>query len=150
MGSSSTSKIRVELRIEPFDPDWEQYELDAEPRDRILDLLHRVKWEIDGTLTFRRSCGHGVCGSDAMLINGRNRLACTASVDQLGRRISVSPLPALPVIKDLAVDMSASRELRMMLADGAGGLSIGERWHRTSPSRGVALDLHVDHSAKCK
>jgi len=111
LGSSSTSKIQVELRIERFDPEhdpqphWEQYELDAEPRDRILDLLHRVKWEIDGTLTFRRSCGHGVCGSDAMLINGRNRLACKASVDQLGRRISVSPLPALPVIKDLVVDM---------------------------------------------
>ena len=74
--------------------------------DRVLDLLHRVKYEQDGTLTFRRSCAHGVCGSDAMLINGRNRLACKLRVEQLGkRRITVAPLPGLPVVKDLVVDM---------------------------------------------
>jgi succinate dehydrogenase / fumarate reductase iron-sulfur subunit len=74
--------------------------------DRVLDLLHRVKYEQDGSLTFRRSCGHGVCGSDAMLINGRNRLACKIRVDQLGgKRIRVAPLPGLPVMKDLVVDM---------------------------------------------
>jgi succinate dehydrogenase iron-sulfur subunit len=74
--------------------------------DRVLDLLHRVKDEQDGTLTFRRSCAHGVCGSDAMLINGRNRLACKIRVDQLGaRRITVAALPGLPVVKDLVVDM---------------------------------------------
>ena len=62
--------------------------------DRVLDLLHKVKYEQDGSLTFRRSCAHGVCGSDAMLINGRNRLACKIRVDQLGkRRITVAPLP---------------------------------------------------------
>ena len=76
--------------------------------DRVLDLLHRVKYEQDGSLTFRRSCAHGVCGSDAMLINGRNRLACKIRVDQLGaKRITVAPLPGLPVIKDLVVDMDA-------------------------------------------
>jgi succinate dehydrogenase / fumarate reductase iron-sulfur subunit len=74
--------------------------------DRVLDLLHRVKYEQDGTLTFRRSCAHGVCGSDAMLINGRNRLACKIRVDQLGgKKITVAPLPGLPVMKDLVVDM---------------------------------------------
>ena len=74
--------------------------------DRVLDLLHQVKYEVDGSLTFRRSCAHGVCGSDAMLINGRNRLACKIRVEQLGRRrITVAPLPGLPVIKDLVVDM---------------------------------------------
>ena len=74
----------------------------------MLDLLHRVKWEQDGTLTFRRSCAHGVCGSDAMLINGRNRLACKIRVEQLRRqRITVEPLLGLPVIKDLVVDMEA-------------------------------------------
>ena len=74
--------------------------------DRVLDLLHKVKYEQDGTLTFRRSCAHGVCGSDAMLINGRNRLACKIRVDQLGgKRITVAPLPGLPVMKDLVVDM---------------------------------------------
>ena len=71
----------------------------------MLDLLHTVKWDQDGSLTFRRSCAHGVCGSDAMLINGRNRLACKIRVDQLGKKISVAPLPGLQVIKDLVVDM---------------------------------------------
>jgi succinate dehydrogenase / fumarate reductase iron-sulfur subunit len=101
----------VDLRILRYDPEtdskphWERYSVDSDPMDRVLDLLHRVKWEHDGRLTFRRSCAHGVCGSDAMLINGRNRLACKMRVDQLGRKISVAPLPGLPVIKDLVVDM---------------------------------------------
>src|SRR5919107_2292709 len=102
----------VTLRIRRYNPEvdaephWESYEVSAEPTDRVLDLLHQVKWYQDGTLTFRRSCAHGVCGSDAMLINGRNRLACKLRVEQLGkRRITVAPLPGLPVIKDLVVDM---------------------------------------------
>ncbi len=105
--------MQVDLRILRYDPErdakphWEAYSVDADPKgDRVLDLLHRVKYEQDGTLTFRRSCAHGVCGSDAMLINGRNRLACKMRVEQLGkRRITVAPLPGLPVVKDLIVDM---------------------------------------------
>ena len=103
--------MQVELSIQRYDPErdekphWEKYIVQSEPMDRVLDLLHRIKWESDGTLTFRRSCAHGVCGSDAMLINGRNRLACKIRVDQLGKRISVAPLPGMPVIKDLVVDM---------------------------------------------
>ncbi|MGO9205452.1 MAG: succinate dehydrogenase iron-sulfur subunit [Candidatus Limnocylindrales bacterium] len=103
--------MQVNLRIQRFDPDhdtaprWEEYRVDVDPMARVLDLLHLVKWEQDASLTFRRSCGHGICGSDAMLINGRNRLACRIRVDQLGRRISVAPLPGLPVLKDLVVDM---------------------------------------------
>jgi succinate dehydrogenase / fumarate reductase iron-sulfur subunit len=104
--------MKVDLRILRFDPErdaaahWEAYTLEADPKmDRVLDLLHRVKYEQDGTLTFRRSCAHGVCGSDAMLINGRNRLACKVRLEQVGRRISVAPLPGLPVVKDLVVDM---------------------------------------------
>jgi succinate dehydrogenase / fumarate reductase iron-sulfur subunit len=104
--------MQVDLRILRYDPErdqkphWASYTVGAEPIDRVLDLLHKVKYEQDGTLTFRRSCGHGICGSDAMLINGRNRLACKIRVDQLGkRRITVAPLPGLPVVKDLVVDM---------------------------------------------
>jgi succinate dehydrogenase / fumarate reductase iron-sulfur subunit len=105
--------MQVDLRILRYDPErdqkphWESYTVESDPRnDRVLDLLHRVKYEQDGTLTFRRSCAHGVCGSDAMLINGRNRLACKMRVEQLGkRRITVAPLPGLPVVKDLVVDM---------------------------------------------
>jgi succinate dehydrogenase/fumarate reductase-like Fe-S protein len=73
--------------------------------DRVLDLLHYVKWNLDGSLTFRRSCAHGVCGSDAMLINGANRLACRVLVRELGEQITVEPLRGLPVKKDLLVDM---------------------------------------------
>ncbi len=105
--------MQVDLRILRYDPErdekphWEAYTVESDPKmDRVLDLLHRVKYEQDASLTFRRSCAHGVCGSDAMLINGRNRLACKLRVEQLGkRRITVAPLPGLPVIKDLVVDM---------------------------------------------
>ena len=107
----------VQLRIRRFNPEldeephWEEYPLQAEPSDRVLDLLHQVKWYRDGTLTFRRSCAHGVCGSDAMLINGRNRLACEYLVKHAGRRITVEPLRGVPVVKDLLVDMEAGRSL---------------------------------------
>ena len=104
--------MQIELRVLRYDPEHdakpheESYQVEGGPMDRVLDLLHKVKYEQDGTLTFRRSCAHGVCGSDAMLINGRNRLACKIRVDQLkGRRITVAPLPGLPVMKDLVVDM---------------------------------------------
>jgi len=100
----------VELRIRRFNPEadaephWESYALQADPSDRVLDLLHQVKWFQDGTLTFRRSCAHGVCGSDAMLINGRNQLACAVLVRDAGASISVEAMRGLPVVKDLLVD----------------------------------------------
>jgi succinate dehydrogenase / fumarate reductase, iron-sulfur subunit len=104
--------MQVDLRILRFDPErdpaphWASYSVEAEPMDRVLNLLVKVKEQEDGTLTFRRSCAHGVCGSDAMLVNGRNRLACKIRVEQLGkRRITIAPLPGLPVVKDLVVDM---------------------------------------------
>ncbi|MGD0120958.1 MAG: succinate dehydrogenase iron-sulfur subunit [Candidatus Limnocylindrales bacterium] len=90
----------------PPKPHWVEYKVSVDPMDRVLDLLIKVKAEQDGSLSFRRSCGHGICGSDAMMINGRNRLACRIRVDQLGKKISVAPLPGLPVVKDLIVEMS--------------------------------------------
>ncbi len=101
----------VTLRIRRFNPEldtephWEEYGVSAEPTDRVLDLLHQVKWYQDGTLTFRRSCAHGVCGSDAMLINGRNRLACEFLVKDAGTEITVEPIRGLGIVKDLLVDM---------------------------------------------
>ncbi len=108
--------MEVTLRIRRFNPEkdekayWATYELaDVEPVERVLDLLHRVKWYEDGTLALRRSCAHGICGSDAMRINGINQLACQALVKDLirGKRgtIQVEPILGLPVIKDLIVDM---------------------------------------------
>jgi succinate dehydrogenase / fumarate reductase iron-sulfur subunit len=87
-------------------PYWQEFALkDVEPTHRVLEMLHRVKWEQDGTLSFRRSCSSGICGSDAMRINGRNRLACKVLVRDVGAKIQVEPILGLPVIKDLIVDM---------------------------------------------
>ncbi len=103
--------MKVQLKIQRFDPETDskpyfaKYEIDAEPVDRVLDALHYVKWHLDSTLTFRRSCAHGICGSDAVRINGRNRLACKVLIKELGTKITVEPLKGLPVVKDLVVDM---------------------------------------------
>ncbi|MDJ0753385.1 MAG: succinate dehydrogenase iron-sulfur subunit [Ardenticatenaceae bacterium] len=111
--------MQANLRIRRYNPEsnqkpwWGEYSLnDVNPNDSVLDLLHRVKWEQDGTLTLRRSCAHGVCGSDAMRINGANALACKTLVARLKRsesdqsvKVQVEPILGLPVLKDLIVDM---------------------------------------------
>jgi len=103
--------MEITLRIRRYNPEvdeaphWEQYTVEAEPTDRVLDLLHQVKWYQDGTLTFRRSCAHGVCGSDSMLINGRNRLACEFLVKDAGPTVTVEAMRGMAVVKDLLVDM---------------------------------------------
>jgi succinate dehydrogenase / fumarate reductase, iron-sulfur subunit len=109
---AETSKIQVTLKVFRFNPEtdkkphYEKYKIEAEPVDRVLDLLEYVKGNYDGTLSFRRSCAHGVCGSDALRINGRNRLACKALVKELGTsKITVEPLLGMRVLKDLIVDM---------------------------------------------
>jgi succinate dehydrogenase / fumarate reductase iron-sulfur subunit len=86
-------------------PSYKTYKLEAIETDRVLDLLEKVKGYQDGTLSFRRSCAHGICGSDAMRINGFNRLACKTLVRDTGSTITVQPLLGLRVIKDLIVDM---------------------------------------------
>ena len=103
--------MQVTLRVRRFNPETdsesriETYDVLADPMDRVLDLLHWVKRNVDGSLTFRRSCAHGICGSDAMLINGTNRPACKVLVREVGDQITVEPLRGLPVNKDLLVDM---------------------------------------------
>lgn len=114
--------MQAELRIRRFNPErdakayWGEYTLDdVNNTDSVLDLLHRVKWEQDGTLSLRRSCAHGVCGSDAMRINGINMLACKALVNGLKNgddhvKIQVEPILGLTVLKDLIVDMEPFME----------------------------------------
>src|ERR1700704_4122556 len=103
--------VDVELRIKRYNPEqdtkphWETYSVDVEESDRVLDALHLAKWHQDGTLTFRRSCAHAVCGSDAMVINGKNDLACRLLIEAVGTDITIEPIRGLPVIKDLVVDM---------------------------------------------
>ena len=84
----------------------QHYELDTiEPGMMLLAALLRIKDEQDETLSFRRSCGEGVCGSDGMNINGVNGLACITSLDSLKQPVEIKPLPGLPVIRDLIIDM---------------------------------------------
>jgi succinate dehydrogenase / fumarate reductase, iron-sulfur subunit len=101
--------FRIRRYLPEFDeePHWEEYSLELYPTDRVLTALERIKGEQDGTLTFRRSCGHGICGSDAMRINGVNRLACKTLVKDLDIRkpILVEAIKGLPLEKDLVVDM---------------------------------------------
>ncbi len=105
--------LDVTFRIRRYDPDvdiephWENFAVSVFRTDRILDALHKIKWEQDGTLTFRRSCGHGICGSDAIRINGRNRLACKTLIKDLdtGKPILIEAIKGLPLQKDLVVDM---------------------------------------------
>src|SRR6187455_3839557 len=87
-------------RFNPEDPDtagWQSFRVPCLPSDRLLNLLHYVKWYLDGTLTLRRSCAHGVCGSDAMRINGVNRLACKALVKDLVKGVS-GKLEVAPIL----------------------------------------------------
>ncbi len=103
--------MEVQLRILRFNPEvdtephFEDYTVDAEPMERLLDCLHKVKWFHDGSLALRRSCAHGICGSDAMVINGVNALACKVLVKDLKQPIVVEPIRGLQPLKDLIVDM---------------------------------------------
>ncbi|ATX79382.1 succinate dehydrogenase [Mariprofundus aestuarium] len=72
---------------------------------KLLDALNYIKWELDGSLTYRRSCGEGICGSDGLNINGVNGLACITPIVGLKQPIHVRPLPSMHVIRDLVVDM---------------------------------------------
>ena len=102
----------MKFRIYRYDPDQDakprlqEYDIALDPHDRmLLDALIRLK-TVDDTLSFRRSCREGVCGSDAMNINGRNGLACITNLKTLKEPVELRPLPGLPVIRDLIVDMS--------------------------------------------
>jgi succinate dehydrogenase / fumarate reductase, iron-sulfur subunit len=106
-----TGKMELTVRIKRFNPEvrdepwWDEFTVEMEPSDRVLDALHEVKWRHDGTLALRRSCAHGICGSDAMLINGKNDLACKVLVKEVAPKVTVEPIRGLQPLKDLIVDM---------------------------------------------
>lgn len=106
--------MKVNFKIKRFNPDagngngvahFDTFTVDTEPEAPILDCLHEIKWKQDGTLAFRRSCGHAICGSCAMNINNRNMLACQTLVKDIGKNITILPLRSFPVIKDLVVNL---------------------------------------------
>ena len=113
---AAEGKITLKLKLRRYNPEkqddpwWEEHDLEMSPMDRLLDALNEVKWHIDGTLSMRRSCAHGICGSDAMLINGKNALACKVMVKDVAPKCTVEPLRGLPVLKDLIVDMEPFME----------------------------------------
>ncbi len=104
--------MKVTLKIQRYNPEedkapyFKSYEIDAEPKDRLLDSLMYIKTYIDGSLAFRKSCAHGICGSDAMVINGIERLSCKTLIKDVSgeSEITIQPLKSLPVQRDLLVD----------------------------------------------
>lgn len=108
-----TEKRTVKFEIYRYDPDkderpyMQKLDVVVEPTDKmLLDVLVRIKDTVDDSLSLRRSCREGVCGSDAMNINGKNGLACTTNMRELKEPVVLKPLPGLPVVRDLIVDMT--------------------------------------------
>jgi len=106
--------MKYRFKIKRFDPDvdkkphWEEYSVEADPDARVLEALLDIKGFSAGSLTLRYSCGHGICGSDAMVINGRARLACKVIMKEFDPDkdvITVEAMHGFPIIKDLVVDM---------------------------------------------
>ncbi len=106
--------MRYHFKVKRFDPEvdskphWEDYSVDIDSDQLVLDALLAIKGYRSGSLALRYSCGHGICGSDAMVINGRTRLACKTLMKEFqpdGEPITVEPMHGFPIIKDLVVDM---------------------------------------------
>ncbi len=147
--------MKVKFKIFRFDtkhneaPHYDTFEVEASPNDRILDCLNKIRWEQDGSLAYRMSCAHGVCGSDGMAINGVPSLACQRLVKQYdyNKEIVIDPLPFFPVVKDLVVDMTLFFE-RMKSIHPIGGKTLdaeGVKEHRqTIEERG-----QFDDAVKC-
>jgi succinate dehydrogenase / fumarate reductase iron-sulfur subunit len=105
--------VLVKLKIFRFDPEkdvsphYETFSVEANPTERVLDCLNKIRWEQDGSLAYRMSCAHGICGSDGMTINGVSALACQKLVKDfdVANEILVEPLSVFQVVKDLVVDL---------------------------------------------
>ena len=104
--------MKIELRVHRFNPDLDEkpyyavYPLEVDANDRVMDALEMVRDQIDSSLSYRRSCGHAICGSCAMRINGRNGLACRVLIKDLkSNAITLEPMLGFPLIRDLVVDM---------------------------------------------
>ncbi len=108
-GAARTKEFRI-YRWNPDDgqnPRTDVYEVDLDScGPMVLDALIKIKNEIDPTLTFRRSCREGICGSCAMNIDGGNTLACLKPIDEIRRPVRITPLPHMRVVKDLVPDLS--------------------------------------------
>ncbi len=104
-------KIKLKIfRLDPqndLEPHYDIFTVEANPTDRVLDCLNKIRWEKEGSLAYRMSCAHGICGSDGMTINGVSTLACQKLVKDYDtdKEIVIEPLSFFRVIKDLVVDL---------------------------------------------
>ncbi len=147
--SSNGSTRTITVRVQRFNPDndrkpyFDEFKLPLRPATTVLDALHTIKETQDGSLTFRRSCRHAICGSCAMNVNGKNMLVCetplTEHLDRQGR-ITIRPLPYLPIIKDLVVDRTSFWEQYLRVKPWLiPPENIPEKEFRMSPEEVAAL-----------
>ena len=107
------TNMKVTLKVYRFNPEtdtqphYDTFKVEAEPNERILDCLNRIRWQHDSTLSFRMSCAHGICGSDGLTINSQSALACQKLVKDYDftKEILIEPLKYFEVVKDLIVDL---------------------------------------------
>ena len=143
--------MKVTFHVQRFNPEkdrkphFQDYAVEVQPTDRVLDALMWIKSSMDGSLTFRRSCAHGVCGSDAMVINGQERLACKTLLQDVadadGSTVTVEPLKHLPLLRDLMVDQSEFfarwRAVKPFQINPEG---VGEKERLQSPAERASFD----------
>lgn len=142
--------MKTTIRVQRFNPDtdkkpyMQEFTLETDRGTTILDALQTLKGEQDGSLTFRRSCRHAICGSCAANINGQNKLACkTPLADVAGRKgqVTIKPLPYLPIIKDLVVDRSSFWAQYLRVKPWLiGAVSQPNKEYRVSPEEVEALN----------
>ena len=148
--------MMVKLKIFRFDPQndkephYDGFTVDAKPTDRLLDCLNKVRWEQDGSLAYRMSCAHGICGSDGMTINGVSALACQKLVKDYDadKEILIEPLSVFPVVKDLVVDMEPFFE-REKSVHPPSGISLTEAEEGKEHLQTVEQRLQFDDDIKC-
>ncbi len=158
MADNSSNNKTVTVRVQRFDPDkdqkpyFDEFSVVMTPATTILDALHQIKAEQDGSLTFRRSCRHAICGSCAMNVNGRNILVCKTplrnELDGQGK-VTIRPLPYLPLIKDLVVDRTSFWEQYQRVKPWlVPPDDIPEKEFRVSPEEVAALN-HAETCIMC-
>jgi succinate dehydrogenase / fumarate reductase iron-sulfur subunit len=148
--------MMVKLKIFRFDPQadkephYDFFTVNAKPTDRLLDCLNKVRWEQDGSLAYRMSCAHGICGSDGMTINGVSALSCQKLVKDYDadKEILIEPLSVFQVVKDLVVDMEPFFE-REKSVHPQSGLSLTEVEENKEHRQSVEQRLQFDDDIKC-
>ena len=139
------------FKIYRYDPDgganprWDRYTIDLDKcGPMVLDAIIRIKNEIDPTLTFRRSCREGICGSCAMNMNGKNGLACTTAIEDLTGDIRITPLPHMDVVKDLVPDLTHAYAQYASIQPWLKSASpVPSRERLQSPADRAKLDGHL-------